>query len=54
MYTISEWTREFDEIGIQKLKDEVSFAIYISDNEFDNFDNEYAEIKLHRYTNMQD
>jgi len=31
----------------------VDFALYIDDSEFDNFDNEYAELKLHRYTNME-
>jgi len=26
----------------------------VNDADFDNFDNPYAEIKLHRYTNMND
>ena len=32
----------------------VDFLIYIQDPEFDNEDNEYVEIKLHRKTNMID
>ena len=30
------------------------FQIYIDDLLFDNEDNEYATIKLHRYSNMED
>ena len=28
--------------------------MYVNDPDFDNFNNSYAEIKLHRYTNMND
>jgi len=28
--------------------------LYVNDPDFDNFDNPFAEIKLHRYTNMND
>ena len=35
-------------------KDMINFLIYIQDPEFDNEDNEYIEIKLHKKTNMID
>ena len=52
-FGISEWTNSFIDIGPQPVQEWVNFAIYINDEDFDNFDNDYAQIKLHRYTNME-
>ena len=30
-----------------------NFFVWIGDEEFDNANNEYGEMKLHRYTNMK-
>ena len=31
----------------------MEFVIYVNDPNFDNDDNEYGQIKLHNYINMQ-
>jgi len=44
----------FNEIGSFQLNSNYSldFEIYINDPLFDNNDNEYGQIKLHNYINM--
>ena len=49
------YSYDFYKEGPVPLKDssyEFKFSIYIQDNEFDNDDNPYAEIKLRKLTNM--
>jgi len=48
-------THSFEEIGSYDLKDgDLQFKISIFDPDFDNDDNPYAKLKLHRMTNMVD
>ena len=55
MYLTSTTYEEFSTLGpvFLKLNHSLNISIYINDPEFDNEDNEYGEIKLHRYTNMK-
>ena len=53
-YTASIY-QEFEEIGAVFLNDNkraFQFEIYVENPEFDNDDNPYIKIKLHKYTNM--
>ena len=49
--------REFNEIGKIPLNDPdfnaFSFEVYVNDPDFDNEDNPWASIVLHKYTNMK-
>ena len=49
------YSYSFNEIGAIPLHDgDLSFEIYIDDEEFENDNNPWGEIKLHKYINMND
>ena len=51
---MSSFYRDWNEIGAYHLDKDgsISFEAYINDPEFDNDDNPYGKILLHKYYNM--